>query len=102
LIYLIQRSKINRSATTVRAGDSEMAEKKVDPHAIKPNKNLPFIAGGMILFALAWLIYSINPGVMIRAETEQEKKERISHEKEEADFKKSAARAAEKEARRPK
>jgi hypothetical protein len=79
-----------------------MADKKNDPHAIKPNNKLPFIAGGMIIFAVAWLIYSINPWVMIRAETEQEKKERIAHEKELEGFKRSAAKDAEKEARRVK
>lgn len=71
-----------------------MADKKNDPHAIKPNNKLPFIAGGMILFAIAWLIYEINPGTMMRAETEQEKKERIANEKEAEAMKKKAAHDA--------
>jgi len=79
-----------------------MADKKNDPHAIKPNNKIPFIAGGMILFAMAWLVYSANPGRMIREETEQEKKERVSAEKDSEAMKKSAARQAEKEANRVK
>lgn len=79
-----------------------MADKKNDPHAIKPNNKLPFIAGGMMIFAFLWLIYDINPGQMIRTETEQEKRERAANEKDAEAMKKAAARQAAKEANRVK
>lgn len=79
-----------------------MADKKNDPHAIKPNNKLPFIAGGMILFALAWLVYGINPGGALRKETEDEKKERLEAVKEAEHRKRQAAKDAAREAARVK
>ena len=61
-----------------------MAKKEVDPHDVKPNNKIPFIAGGMIIFALLWFVYDLNPGGMVRSETKEETKERTQREKDEA------------------
>ena len=58
------------------------------------------IAGGMILFAVVWLMYAANFGGMFRADTDEEKREKAYQEKEAVDRKKREAREAAKEAAR--
>ncbi|HYG75780.1 MAG TPA: hypothetical protein VEK08_12315 [Planctomycetota bacterium] len=58
--------------------------KKDDPFAKEPDKKMPFIAGGMILFAIGWALYTGNPGGKIRAETPEEKKIREAEEQDRA------------------
>jgi hypothetical protein len=56
--------------------------KKDDPHAPKPNKFLPFVAGGLLMIGCGWFVYKMNPGGAVRAEWPEEKKERLEHERE--------------------
>jgi len=55
-----------------------------DPFAVKPNNKMPYIAGGMIMFAMLWFVYEANPGGVVRSETTDEKKEREDNEKDAA------------------
>jgi hypothetical protein len=57
------------------------AEKKVDPHALPPKKNLMVIGIVLLVGGFAWFTYD----AFLRPETEQEKKERIEKEKEAAE-----------------
>jgi hypothetical protein len=56
--------------------------KKDDPFAPKPNKFLPFVAAGLLLLGGGWFIHQLNPGGILRAETAEEKKARLDHERE--------------------
>ncbi len=65
-------------------GEQAMADKKDDPFAVKPNNKMPYIAGGMIAFALLWFVYDLNPGGMVRSETKEETKVRVQQERDDA------------------
>lgn len=54
------------------------AEKKPNPNAAKPKQNLLMIGGVLILLGIVWFVYQV-PG-LIRAETPEEKKERLELE----------------------
>lgn len=72
-----------KTVEAMKTSGVKKPEKKVDPHAIPPNNKLPFIAGGLIIFAIFWLVYQINPAGMVRSETADEKKERLQAERDE-------------------
>jgi hypothetical protein len=70
-------------------GEIEMAEKKPNPNATPPKKNLLIIGGLVLTLGLTWFVYD----AFLRDETPEEKKIRLQAEKDK-EFEKKTGRKA--------